>query len=206
MSDITDIIEKLQTSIQTVQANLPKPKKNKKGEEVPESANTVALSAVLDAMGALSEFLKCQQEGGAVSGQVDKKLRQYDDDLDDSRQQNLKGSFDITSRAYEDKVCKIKSDEDLGNESLLSHVSSLILEKLGVVLPEGDVSSCHRMFNGSVVLRVWSCKIGSSYDKMVESIKSGKNHDVNVFFNFQLTRKRQNLLYEVRQHKKSKIL
>ena len=32
--------------------------------------------------------------------------------------------------------------------------------------------------------------------------KSGKNNDVNVFFNFQLTRRRNNLLYEVRQLKR----
>ena len=37
---------------------------------------------------------------------------------------------------------------------------------------------------------------------MVDAIKSGKNNHVNVFFNFQLTRKRSNLLYEVRQLKK----
>ena len=39
---------------------------------------------------------------------------------------------------------------------------------------------------------------------MLEAIKSGKNPNVNVYFNFQLTRRRNNLLYEVRQMKKNK--
>ena len=37
---------------------------------------------------------------------------------------------------------------------------------------------------------------------MIEAIKSGKNKEINVYFNFQLTRRRNNLLYEVRQLKK----
>ena len=117
----------------------------------------------------------------------------------------MRGNFVITSKAIGDKVCLIKNDDQLtGGETLLGHVTSLVQSKLGVDLPEGDVSSCQRLLNGSVVLRVWNRKLGSAYEKMVEAIKSGKNNDINVFFNFQLTRRRNNMLYEVRQLKKTK--
>ena len=135
-----------------------------------------------------------------ADGQANKDLRRLEDELDDSRQQSLRGNFVITSKAIGDKVCLIKNDDQLtGGETLLGHVTSLVQSKLGVDLPEGDVSSCQRLQNGSVVLRVWNRKLGSAYEKMVEAIKSGKNNDINVFFNFQLTRRRNNLLYKVRR-------
>ena len=67
-----------------------------------------------------------------------------------------------------------------------------------------DVSFCHRLYNGSMVLQAVNKKSHSAYKKMIEAIKSGKNPQVILLINFSLTRRRNNLLYEVRQLKKSK--
>ena len=43
----------------------------------------------------------------------------------------------------------------------------------------------------------------SAWSKIVAAIKAGKNLELNVYFNFHLTRRRSALLYEMRQLKKS---
>jgi hypothetical protein len=46
-------------------------------------------------------------------------------------------------------------------------------------------------------------KYNLPYDEMVKAIKSGKNRETPVYFNFMLTRRRNDLLYHVRQGKRS---
>jgi hypothetical protein len=46
-------------------------------------------------------------------------------------------------------------------------------------------------------------KYNSPYDDMVRAIKSGRNREIPVFFNFMLTRRRTDLLYHVRMGKRN---
>ena len=129
------------------------------------------------------------------------------DELDECRQRSMKGNLIVTSPSLpgKSKVTLIKTDTQLSEESLslTNHMISLVKTKLAVDLPPEDIQACHRLSNGSVLLCIWNRKIGSAWSQMVDRIKMGKNSDINIYFNFQLTKKRSNLLYVVRNLRKS---
>ena len=104
------------------------------------------------------------------------------------------------------KVCLIKTDEQLSQEklSLTNHVIQLVKSKYDITLPPNDIQACHRLPNKSVILRLWNRKEDSAWSKIVDGIKKGTNLEYNVYFNFHLTRRRSNLLYDLRQMKKNK--
>ena len=133
------------------------------------------------------------------------KLRRIEDEFDEMYQQSLKGNFIVTSKATDDKDCIIIDDYRLGdNQTLLSHIRDLVLLKLGVELSDSDVACCQRLEDASVLLRLWNRKQGSPYQSMVRAIKDFTNPQVNVFFNFRMTPRRNRLFYEVRKMKKDK--
>ena len=119
----------------------------------------------------------------------------------------MKGNLILTSPSIpaSNKVCLIKTDDKLreDEESLSHHVLGLIQKKYAVTVPEEDVQALHRLPNGSVIVRFWNRRPGSAWCKIVDGIKSGKNKDLNFYANFHLTRKRNGILYEVRQLKKA---
>ena len=102
------------------------------------------------------------------------------------------------------KVSLIKTDGQLGEdgETLMQHVIDLAEGKYGVKMKEEDVQACHRLPNGAIVLRLIRRGPGSAWNRIAERIKEGFNSDMNVYFNFQLTRRRSNLVFELRQLKK----
>lgn len=57
-----------------------------------------------------------------------------------------------------------------------------------------------------MVLRIHNRKEGSAWETMIQKMKEGTGQEMNVFFNFQLTKRRSNLLFEVRQLKKSNLI
>jgi len=77
-----------------------------------------------------------------------------------------------------------------------------VKDKYGVNLPADDITACHHLPKGGVVLRIHNRKEGSAWEKMIQKMKEGAGQEFNVFFNFQLTKRRSNLLYEVRKLKK----
>ena len=99
----------------------------------------------------------------------------------------------------------IKTDEQLSQEklSLVDHMVALVKAKYDITLPATDIQACHRLPNKSVILRLWRRTEDSAWSKIVAVIKAGKNLELNVYFNFHLTRRRSALLYEMRQLKKS---
>ena len=54
-----------------------------------------------------------------------------------------------------------------------------------------------------MIIRIWNRKLDSAWSQIVEGIKTGKNLGFNVFLNFHLTSRRSNLLYKIRQMKKT---
>ena len=136
------------------------------------------------------------------------KIRRVKDELDEEKQRNLKGKFMITSLPTVNKECLIKSDDVLVIEkkSLVQHVIDLAEKKYEVKIPEADISSCVRLYKGGDILSIWNQRSGSAYEKLCKAIKSKKNLDKNIYFNFMLTKRRSTLLFEARQLKKKELI
>ena len=146
-------------------------------------------------------------DGGAATRELGKQVREQGDELDECRQRSMKGNFILSSPTIPSKnvVTVMKTDDQLreDGETLVDHVRGLVKTKYDVVLPESDVQACHRLPNGTIILRLWNRRPGSAWSRMIDAIKSGLNKGYNLFANFHLTRKRNGLLYEIRQLKKS---
>ena len=119
---------------------------------------------------------------------LEEKLRSNEDELDEVKQRGLKGNVVVTSPTTNGKTSVIKTDEELGKENsdLLTHIRDLAKEKYSVDLPVADLSACHRLQNGNVILRIWNRRPGSAWSRLVSAIRSGKGTDMNIFFNFHL--------------------
>ena len=149
--------------------------------------------------------------------------RKMDDGLDAIKQRNLKANIIINSHANEFKKIDslILEDDELKkqNKSLLEHISELILEHYEVSIPPEDVSACHRLKKGGVLLRFWNRKNGSAYQQIVSAIKCGgkfgkekkaarvartpfTKQPPNFFLCFHLTKKRADIIKTLKDLKK----
>jgi hypothetical protein len=68
-----------------------------------------------------------------------------------------------------------------------------VKRKFRVNLDPNDFKTCHYTPNGGIVFRVRDLK----YCLQFKAIKSGKDREINIYFNFMLMRRRTNLLYNV---------
>ena len=136
---------------------------------------------------------------------LEARMRVTEDEMDECRQRSLKGNFIITSVANDarQKVSLLKTDEQLreDGESLTDHVLDLAKRKYDVTINDNEIQACHRLPNNRVILRLWKTSHGSSWHRLVDKIKSGVNSGFNVYFNFHLSRRRNNLMYEIRKLK-----
>ena len=135
------------------------------------------------------------------------KIRWQGDEIDEIRQRGFMGNVIVSSlpNQTQGKISLIKTDEELRREKITmqSHIISLVQEKYDITIPESDIQACHRFPNKSVLLKIWNRKEGSAWENLVRKIKSPENSSFNVYFNFQLTNKRSNLLYECQMLKKT---
>ena len=209
---LNKVFGKLGEATKALQITVTKKKGKKEVEEtvLNEDLTTASLVNVLDmlkdAVQSLTEFVKEDQENEDESADVNKiRIRQVEDELDEEKQKKLKGKMIITSVAKGNKDCLIKSDDQLeaGGETLIDHVRDLAWRKYSVDVLEGDILSCKRLQSGAIMLSLWNW-YGSSFHQLANSIKSSKNFNCNVFFNFMLTRRRNELLFEVRELKRAK--
>ena len=165
-----------------------------------------ALTDITTAVVELKEHHNGDDDSGSVK-ELQKQVRIQEDEIDECRQRSMKGNFILTSPDIpaSSKKNVIKSDEQLRGDggSLTSHILQLVKEKYDVAVPENDIQALHRLPNGTVILRLWNRRPGSAWTKIVDGIKSGMNKHINFYANFHLTRKRNGILYEVRQLKKS---
>jgi hypothetical protein len=86
---------------------------------------------------------------------------------------------------------------------VLDHTLNLIHSKYGVSVPPQDIQALHKLPNSTILIRVWNRKEGSAWSKLINAIKTGGNRSMNVYLNFQLTQRRSNLAYQLRQFKKN---
>ena len=98
----------------------------------------------------------------------------------------------------------VKLEKEVKEEELAKHATYLIKEKTGVIIEEGDLSKCHFVPGGGLKVRFKEVKRGSKFNKIVDAIKRPTNEqkNINLYANFELTKKRNGLLYEVRKAKR----
>ena len=195
----------LQTTVKTKQG-----RKNIETDTLKDDLTPIDVGNVLvllkDAIKSLAELLQDDQkkvkEKESDSETVN-KIRQIEDELDEVKQKRFKGKFIISSVAGPGKECMIKPKEEVKDEELVDHVRELAWEKFAVKVPATDILSCKRLQSGAIMVSLWIW-YGSSYYRLSDAIKSSKNFAYNVFFNFMLTKRRNELLYEVRKLKRAK--
>ena len=137
------------------------------------------------------------------------RLQLQEDQLDELKQRYRKGNIIISSPDIPGKKIKslIRKEDDLrrNNISLIEHVSSLIQTKYGVQIREEELVACHRLQNSTSVLLKFGIRTENSvWSKLVQAIKSKPRSNINLFANFQLTARRSELMFQVRQLKKEK--
>ena len=132
-----------------------------------------------------------------------KSKRKAEDEKDDQKQKTLRGRFVITSpKKGTDHVGNADKYKD--EEEVVKAVIDLAREKYKVEIPEEEISTCYALKKGGIILNLWHQGRGSAYQRLVTAIKSNKdvNKNMNVFFNFMLTKKRNTLLFHVRELKR----
>ena len=186
-------------------------KATEKAKEVTEPLDSQKLSNALAALQSavcdLAEVVKSSQEASteASTDSNNSRVRQAEDDLDEEKQRNLRGKFIITSSDKDGKESHFKSDETLkaDKKDLVDHVIDLAEKKYKVKIPKTDFASCSRIHNGGIIFHLWNQKPESAYSKLCKNIKSRVNLDLNIYFNFMLTKRRSTLLFEARKLKRS---
>ena len=190
MEAVTSTLQKLH--------DLIKPKKGgertKAGEELSNDALTKALDFLKSAVDNITKFIKKEEkEKELLTAQV----RVNEDEVDAQKQKNLKGRFVINGL--------VKNDDQLKkeNKKLRVHVKELAKLKYDVELPEEEITSCYHLKKGGIVIYLRNQSHDSGYQRLVNTIKSSKSKkDINIYFNFMLTWKRNGLLYDIRQWRK----
>ena len=177
---------------------LIKPKKNGPRIKPDEELNNETLTKSL-------EFLKTAVEDLEKYGDEKSKVKiESEDEADAQNQKNLRGKFIITSSGD-----LVKTDDELkaGNISHVAHAKTLALSKYGVDIPDSEIASCYSLKKGGMVLSLWNLSQGSAFQKLVRIIKKNEGKkDVNLYFNFMLTRRRSTLLYEIRKLKRTGMI
>ena len=95
----------------------------------------------------------------------------------------------------------VKGEKEIEKEDLGKHAADLIKMKTGVEISENDLTKLHYVPGGGIKLRFKDHKYGSNFRKVVEGIKhpDATQKGLNLYCNFELTKTRNSLLYEVRK-------
>ena len=183
------------------------------GDDIDSTDLNSILQHILRAVNKLTESVRQMRKSCEMQEPVptkikglEERVRKNEDETDECSQRSMKGNFVILSKANPNthKVSLIKTDGQLeeDGESLVHHVTDLAQPKYGVRITENDIQACHRLPGGGIVLRLIRKGPGSAWTDIVNKVKEGYNADMNVYFNFQLTRRRSSLIYELRKMKR----
>ena len=182
------------SALETVTRGLVKEKPT--GREI-----AIVLRVLKNAFVGLTEAAQKHSEEQEV---VKIKTRETEDELDEYKQKNLRGKLVIT--ASRDKPSSLKKQNELsaeGSDALEKHIIALAKEKYDEVIAPEDIASCHFLPSGGIFLSLWNMKPGSAFQRLTSKIKSKKQKkEVNIYFNFMLTKRRSELLFEVRKLKR----
>ena len=136
---------------------------------------------------------------------LEARVKDLESDADTTSQKLKTGSL-ILTQPREGKFIQKKEDLEASGTSVASHASQVIQAKTGVKIEESDLKAAHFLPNGNVKVKFSEVKEGSKFKQVVEKIKMPLPDEkkVPLYLNFDLTKKRSALLYEVRQLKKQK--
>ena len=132
-------------------------------------------------------------------------MRYQGDEIDEVKQRSMKGNLILSSPSgQQGKSSIIKPLDQLNKESstVTKHVTDLLKLKYNVDIPANDIQACHHLPNKSIVVKIWNRAPGSAWNRLVEEVKKGGKKEINVYANFQLTNKRNNIMYHLRTLKK----
>ena len=174
-----------------------------------------ALLTVVSAQVEDQRRLKAEQDRRFEN--IENRVREQGDKLDEIQQRGLKGNLMISSPTNDVKQSLLKTPAQLEEEgvSVLDHVRELVKMKYDVDLPARDVQACHHVPSWpkgrkgqpeykSSVLRIWNRTNGSAWSALVAGIMSGGAKEVNAYANFHLTKQRSDLLFHLRKLKEAK--
>lgn len=184
-----------------------------------ENVNSVLRALTTIMMSHLEDLNRVKEEHERRLDEVESRVREQGDHLDEIHQRGLKGNLIISSPVTGGKASLLKSPQQLEKEgvSVTDHVRDLIRRKYKVDVPMTDIQACHHlpsrgkgkgapMEYKSVVLRIWNRTQGSAWSTLLDGIMRGGEKEVNIYANFQLTRQRSELLFHLRKLKSEKKL
>ena len=130
---------------------------------------------------------------------LDDRVLDLESDKDALAQKWKVGSIIFSSNPKSNNAL-VKAEKSVAEADLGAHAIDLVKKKTGVDIVEGDLSKLHFVPGGGLKLKFKDLKQGSKFRKVVQAIKkpSPEQKALNLFGNFELTKSRNNLLYEVR--------
>ena len=136
------------------------------------------------------------------------KVQDLESDLDAAAQKMKTGTIVLMQPKGGNLI---KSEEDLVADGLSveAHACSLIKQKTGVVVEERELKSAQNLPNGILKVRFGDQKAGSKFSEVVKKIKSkptSEEREVKLYLNFELTKRRNAVLYEIRRLKREQKL
>ena len=131
---------------------------------------------------------------------LEDKVKDLESDKDALAQKWKVGSIILQSNPNGDNPL-VKAEKDISKEQLGAHAINLIKQKTDVDIEENDLSKLHYVPGGGLKLKFKNLKHGSKFREVVAAIKKPKpaQKALNLYCNFELTKTRNNLLYEVRK-------
>jgi hypothetical protein len=150
------------------------------------------------------------------------KVLELEDECDEVRQRSMKGNLIISSPNRDNApslgIRQQKFDIATNTTKLETEVEvcvRMILQKTGVALPVSDVVACHPLGNRrgaetTYIMRIINRKPGSAWDTLAAALLTGKNNqsgkycnnDINCYINFQLTKRKSELMKNIKQAKR----
>ena len=168
------------------------------------------MKGVYAAMEGITNYLATigfKEETDKRIAKLEEEVKDLESDKDTLAQKRKAGTIILQSNR-KGKNPLVKQEKDVKVEDLAQHAAYLIKEKTGVSINEEDLSKLHFVPGGGLKLRFKDVRQGSKFQEVVTAIKkpSTDQKTLNLFANFELTRMRSSLLYEVRTAKKENRL
>ena len=162
-----------------------------------------ALDTLQKAVCDLARLVEKKDDNTNDKKEIHEVLRQHGDEIDIHKQKNLKGKIVITSIKRGELPSCIGTKDTIKPVDLVQHVIVLTKQKYVMNITKDDIETCFFLPKGGILVSFWNKSPGSAFQRLVSQIKTKLNADMNLYFNFMLTNKRGNLLFEVRKQKKA---
>ena len=184
-------------------------KKSKLSNNLPETLTSkivfdivVGVREAVSSIVSIIEKTKSNKQCPKI-GLLEERVRDLESDADSTSQKLKTGSLILTQPREGKIILKVEELEAKG-ASVASHATQVIEAKTGVKVEESDLKAAHFLPNGNVKVKFSDAKEGSKFKQVVEKIKKPQPDErkMPVYLNFDLTKKRSALLYEVRRLKK----